>query len=254
MLLIQICFNEKMNIRTINLQSTDSTNNFLRGYVMDDNDDIVVVKADYQTAGRGQGVNKWESEDGKNLLFSLLVRPHTVPVTSQFILSMTMAVALKETLDSYAKGFELKWPNDIYWHNSKISGTLIETTVSGKGLGRCIFGVGINVNQQTFTSDAPNPVSLSAITGQEEDITELLNKVVEAFCKYYKMLAAGRYAEISDLYHAALYRRRGFHAYRDADGTFDASIVEIEDDGHLVLRDRDCRLRRYAFKEVQFLL
>ena len=179
-----------MNIRTINLQSTDSTNNFLRGYVMDDNDDIVVVKADYQTAGRGQGVNKWESEDGKNLLFSLLVRPHTVPVTSQFILSMTMAVALKETLDSYAEGFELKWPNDIYWHDSKISGTLIETTVSGKGLGRCIFGVGINVNQQTFTSDAPNPVSLSAITGQEEDITELLNKVVEAFCKYYTMLTS----------------------------------------------------------------
>ena len=62
-----------MNIRTINLQSTDSTNNFLRGYVMDDNDDIVVVKADYQTAGRGQGVNKWESEDCKNLLFSLVV-------------------------------------------------------------------------------------------------------------------------------------------------------------------------------------
>ena len=243
-----------MNIRTINLQSTDSTNNFLRGYVMDDSDDMVVVKADYQTAGRGQGANKWESEDGKNLLFSLLVRPHTVPVASQFLLSMTMAVALREALGGYAEGFELKWPNDIYWHNSKISGTLIETTVSGKGLGRCIFGVGINVNQQTFVSNAPNPVSLSSITGHEEDVTELLGCVVKAFCKYYVMLAAGRYAEISALYHAALYRRHGFHAYRDADGTFDAAIVEVEDDGHLVLRDRDCRIRRYAFKEVQFLL
>ena len=125
-----------MNIRTINLHSTDSTNNYLRGYVMNDNDDIVVVKADYQTAGRGQGSNTWESEDGKNLLFSLMVLPHTVPVASQFVLSMTMAVALKEALDGYAEGFELKWPNDIYWHNLKISGTLIETTVSGKGLGR----------------------------------------------------------------------------------------------------------------------
>ena len=183
-----------MNIRTINLHSTDSTNNFLRGYVMDDNDDIVVVKADYQTAGRGQGSNTWESEDGKNLLFSLMVRPHTIPVASQFLLSMTMAVALKEALDGYAEGFELKWPNDIYWHNLKISGTLIETMVSGKGLGRCIFGVGINVNQRTFTSNAPNPVSLSAITGQEEDITELLGRIVEAFCKYYEMLLDGRYA------------------------------------------------------------
>lgn len=243
-----------MNIRTINLHSTDSTNNYLRGYVMNGNDDIVVVKADYQTAGRGQGSNTWESEDGKNLLFSLMVRPHTIPVASQFVLSMTMAVALKEALDGYAEGFELKWPNDIYWHNLKISGTLIETTVSGKGLGRCIFGVGINVNQRTFTSNAPNPVSLSAITGQEEDITELLSRIVEAFCKYYAMLLDGRYADISDLYHAALYRRHGFHAYRDANGIFDAAIVEVEDDGHLVLRDKDCHFRRYAFKEVEFLV
>lgn len=243
-----------MNIRTINLHSTDSTNNYLRGYVMDDNEDIVVVHADYQTAGRGQGSNTWESENGKNLLFSLMVRPHTIPVTRQFVLSMTMAVALKETLDGYAEGFELKWPNDIYWHHLKISGTLIETTVSGKGLGRCIFGVGINVNQQSFTSNAPNPVSLSAITGQEEDITELLGRVVEAFCKYYAMLLDGRYADLSDLYHAALYRRQGFHAYRDADGMFDAAIVEIEDDGHLVLRDKDCHFRRFAFKEVEFLV
>ena len=118
----------------------------------------------------------------------------------------------------------------------------------------CIFGVGINVNQRTFTSNAPNPVSLSAITGQEEDITELLNRIVEAFCKYYAMLLDGRYADISDLYHAALYRRHGFHAYRDANGIFDAAIVEVENDGHLVLRDKDCHFRRYAFKEVEFLV
>ena len=108
----------KRNI--IKLNEIGSTNDYMRKYALADDDEMAVTVASYQTAGRGQGTNTWESEPGKNLLFSLKLKPKNVEVRTQFLLSMTMAVAIKEALDCYADGFSLKWPNDIYWHDYKL--------------------------------------------------------------------------------------------------------------------------------------
>ena len=108
------------------MQEADSTNTFLKGMKNCDDDTIVVAVADYQTAGRGQGTHTWESEPGKNLLFSMLMTPTWVPVRQQFLLSEAGALAVKEALDTYTDGITLKWPNDVYWNDKKISGTLIE--------------------------------------------------------------------------------------------------------------------------------
>ena len=62
---------------------------------------MTVVVADYQTAGKGQGTNTWESEAGKNLLFSVLVHPTMLPVRSQFLLSAPGSLALEEALADY---------------------------------------------------------------------------------------------------------------------------------------------------------
>ncbi|HEY9551677.1 MAG TPA: biotin--[acetyl-CoA-carboxylase] ligase [Prevotella sp.] len=238
----------------IHLKETDSTNDYLRHLPTETENEMTVVVADYQSAGRGQGTNSWESEAGKNLLFSLRIHPRGIPVGSQFLLSMAGSLALHEVLSSYAKGFTLKWPNDIYWNNSKVSGTLIETTVGAGGLKSCIFGVGINVNQRTFRSDAPNPLSLCAIVGHDLDCPTLLKQILAAFEKFCQMLERGEHREVSERYHEVLYRRKGFYAYRDAQGVFEAALVEVENDGHLVLRNRAGELRRYAFKEVEFIL
>ena len=247
-----------MNIRTINLHSTDSTNNYLRGYVMDDNDDIVVVKADYQTAGRGQGSNTWESEDGKNLLFSLMVRPHTVPVASQFVLSMTMAVALKEALDGYAEGFELKWPNDIYYGDRKLAGMLIEHSLTSTKISQTIIGIGLNVNQQKFISDAPNPVSLSQITGREHDLTELLHAICNRIEEYtaFDGYDAEAFAALHSRYMEHLYRHDGaMHPFALPGGEqIEASIADVHRDGILTLRHADGTMHDYAFKEVAFVI
>jgi BirA family biotin operon repressor/biotin-[acetyl-CoA-carboxylase] ligase len=245
---------EKMKKTIIHLKETDSTNRLLRDHADDGSTDIVVATADYQTAGRGQGTNTWESEAGKNLLFSIKVRPEKVPIRMQFMLSMTEALAVKEALDSYTEGITLKWPNDVYWHDRKISGTLIETTLAHQHISSCIFGTGINVNQTTFVSDAPNPVSLAQILGHEVAVDEVLQRVLTAFEKYYELLDEGDYGDISALYHLALYRRKGYHQYRDADGSFEGAIVEVEDDGHLILHDRQGVMRSYLFKEVEFVL
>lgn len=241
-----------MNRRVIYLNETDSTNNVVRNIPLEADDDMVVAVADYQTAGRGQGANKWESERGKNLLFSVKICPVGVPVPRQFVLSMAMALAIKKALDGYAGGFALKWPNDIYWNNYKISGTLIETSVNSHGISSCIFGVGIDVNQHTFVSDAPNPISLCSVTGHDEDRNKLLYAILNAFTYYYDMIKKCQYGEISALYHASLYRRTGNFRYCDGEGSFCASIVKVEDDGHLILLDDQGRQRRYAFKEVSF--
>lgn len=241
-----------METKIIRMEEVDSTNRFLRQMESYDEEALTVAVADYQTAGKGQGTHTWESEAGKNLLFSLLVCPRWVPVRRQFLLSEAGALAIKEALDSYAEGFSLKWPNDVYWNDRKISGTLIETSVDSRGIKRCVFGVGVNINQMQFLSDAPNPVSLAQIVGHEVNREEVLQKIIDAFLRYYELLRRADYQDVTGIYHLSLYRRKGYHWYEDADGKFEGAFVEVEDDGHLVLHDKKGVIRSYTFGEIKF--
>ncbi len=239
-----------MNWNIIKLQEVDSTNIYINKV---EGTDVVVV-ADFQSSGKGQGTNVWESESGKNLLFSLKISPKRIPANKQYLLSMAGALAIKAALDTYASGFLLKWPNDIYWHDKKISGTLILTSISGKFIQNCIFGVGVNVNQKVFTSDAPNPVSLLHIIGNETDKDELLSRILQKFEYYYTLLEAGGQKQIITLYNESLYRRTGFYEYEDNNGRFMAEIVEVLPNGHLVLRDKLGGERKYELKEIKFII
>ena len=165
---------------------------------------------------------------------------------------MAGALALKQVLDSLVDDITLKWPNDIYWRDRKLSGTLIETSVSGSTIRDCIFGIGLNVNQHQFLSDAPNPVSLCQILGHEVATEPLLQHIIESFEAWMQILADGGEAHILNNYRNSLYRKEGYHRYRDQEGEFEAQFVDIEPDGHLLLKDRQNLLRRYAFKEVAF--
>lgn len=239
--------------KTIYLKETDSTNDWLKGYQLEAGEDMTVVTTDYQLAGRGCGSNQWESEAGKNLMFSILLHPQ-VPAKDQFILSMANALALKDVLDDYTDGIKIKWPNDIYWNDQKIGGTLIETTLQGSVIKDCIIGTGINVNQQVFLSDAPNPVSLVQILGHETDRQEMLEKIVARWDYYNNKVEKGDWHSIRSDYRSALYRRGEAHDYRYPDGTMERmTLVDVTDDGHLLLL---CgrELLSFAFKEIQFVI
>lgn len=242
-----------MKTKIIRLEEIYSTNRYLKNYREEGDEEMIVAVADYQAAGKGQGTHTWESEKGKNLLFSIKVYPHWIPVRRQFVLSMAGALAVKDALDSYVENITLKWPNDVYWNDKKISGTLIENTIDSKGIKSCVFGIGLNVNQLVFHSDAPNPVSLAQILGHEVDRDEVLKKILDGFEKYYELLRRADYMDVSGIYHLSLYRRKGFHPYRDADGEFEGALVEVEDDGHLILHDRQGRIRSYAFGEISIV-
>ena len=217
-----------------------------------------VIYTPSQTAGRGQKGNSWESEDGKNLTFSLLLKHPPVKARDQFYLSEAAAIAVVEALTAAADdGFTVKWPNDVYWQDKKVCGMLIENSLDGSDIATCIIGIGINVNQEHFVSDAPNPVSLTGITGKEHDLDTLLRQV----CSRIETLAAdlGNDDVRNDLhrrYLAALYRNDGaMHPFEDAAGNrFMASIHGIAPDGTLTLLHEDGTCHDYLFKEVRHII
>ena len=240
-----------MNFEIVHIDETDSTNRWLRQHGKGD----MVVVADYQTAGRGCGTNTWESERGKNLTFSVLLHPKEIPANRQFLISEAVSVALCETLDVWLKnetegrkGVMVKWPNDIYVGDRKICGILIENRLQGNYITDSIVGIGLNVNQTVFVSNAPNPVSLRQLTGREEDREALL----VLFLRKLSLRLADN--DTSAEYRRRLYRGTGLHPFRDRNGLFMGRIAGVLEGGSLEIEDEKGRRRIYAFKEVQFII
>ncbi|MDE7154069.1 MAG: biotin--[acetyl-CoA-carboxylase] ligase [Muribaculaceae bacterium] len=245
-------------MKIIELAQTPSTNSWLTDNADSLPTDTVVVSHD-QTAGRGQRGNSWEAEPGKNLTFSILLRPDFVKASEQFFISRAVSVGIVRVLERFVHGSEeaaIKWPNDIYVGSQKIAGILIENSLMGEHIERSIVGIGLNVNQLQFLSDAPNPVSIIHLTGEEMALEPLLREVVSSILSHIEMLrtAEGR-ARVTSDYDAVLWRRDGFYPYITAAGEeFSAEIVGIAPDGMLTLRDSEGQLRRFAFKEVHFVI
>lgn len=240
----------------IHLTTTESTNKYLRRLLHDKRpEEGSAVYTDFQTAGRGQIGNTWESEEGANLMFSVVIYPDFLPANAQFLISQIAALSVKETLERHVPdGITVKWPNDIYWQNKKICGMLIENDLSGREIYCSILGIGINLNQEVFRSDAPNPVSLTQITGRKYDITNELHAFLRVFYDYYLLLLKGETALIRQRYRKALFHGEGLHEYEDENGRFSARIYDIEPTGHLLLQLPKGEIRRYAFKEVSHVL
>ncbi len=242
-------------MKVLRLENIGSTNDYLLG--LKTSQEVCAV-TDYQSAGKGMGSNTWESEAGKNLLFSILVHPEWLPITEQYLMSMAEALAIHETivlfLGEEGREVTIKWPNDIYWQDKKLSGTRIDGNIQGSRLQDLIIGTGINVNQEVFTGTAPNPVSMKQITGKTYSRDEILDKMLERFEHYAGVLKSGGKEEIMSAYHARLYRRTGFHRYEDKDGVFEAEIVRVAANGILTLRTKEGEERKYEFKEVKNLL
>ena len=148
----------------IALDETHSTSNYLLELCQQSVqplEEFTTVTASFQTAGKGQRGNSWESEAGKNLLFSFVLYPKFLEARQQFLLSQFVSLAIKEELESIIKEISIKWPNDIYWREKKLCGILIEHQLCRSHIERTICGIGVNINQALFRSNAPNPVSLN---------------------------------------------------------------------------------------------
>lgn len=236
----------------IHLKETVSTNAYIKELCKSNTvEEGLVVCADFQTAGRGQKGNSWESEAKKNLLFSMVLYPQFIEANEQFIISQLVSVAIKNVLDKYTDNISIKWPNDIYWKQQKICGLLIENDLMECIITQSVIGVGLNVNQQEFRSDAPNPVSLKQILGCDNEKEIILKEIIEEILLQYN-IAKKDTKSIADKYKQHLYRKDGYYNYSDGETSFKAKIEDVETSGILVLKTDTGMLRKFAFKEVTF--
>lgn len=243
----------------IYLKQVDSTNNYLKGWVSQQKvEEGTVIYTYFQSAGKGQRGNSWESEDGKNILFSIILYPDMIDANEQFIVSQIVSLAIVEVIQSklntkHKDSITIKWPNDIYWKNKKLCGILIENSLIGSNIKESIIGIGININQTKFESNAPNPISLKQITGQDYELETLLAELQKKIMEYYTGFI-NKKTNLNKHYKDTLFRNKGFHLYNDGETNFNAKIKDIEPSGILVLETEDGEIRRFAFKEVSYIL
>ena len=230
---------------------------------------IPTLYTTYQTAGRGQTGNGWEAERGKNLLLSYLLHEPQVKATEQFSLNILAAVVTHRMVadqlpEDMRERLTIKWPNDIYFRDRKIAGILVENNLSGSNVLHSIAGIGININQEKWVGNAPNPVSMKQITGREADIHELM----QAFGKMLDHTLTWSAGQRRDYYMLHLYRRDGYWPYVErevstqptmnasagADGQFMARIKEILPTGEIVLIDQEGQQRTYHFKQIRYVI
>jgi len=214
-----------------------------------------IVIATEQFSGKGQTGKYWESEAGKNLTFSILLKPHFLPIEKQFLLNEIISLAVVEFIQTQIPtnyDVKIKWPNDIYVKNKKIAGLLIENIIADSKIGNAIVGIGININQEVFVSDAPNPISLLNITDKTFNLESCLHEVIKCIINYYQMLEDSHFDEINKLYLKSLYRLEEFHNYTLFGKLQQAKIIGITNIGKLVLEIPSGKLIECGMQEVRF--
>lgn len=212
-----------------------------------------ILYTNYQSAGKGYSGNKWESEDGKNLLISIILYPSFIKPEDQFLISMVISLGVCDFLMRFIPECSIKWPNDIWVNNDKIAGLLLESSLTGNQIEFTVAGIGLNINQQRFLSNVPNPVSLNQLTGVNYDLPSSLEKLASDLDKRYKQLIGGNYGQIKKEYVSKLYRLNRWHEFRDKNGLYRGRVLTIGDYGRLIIERQNGEISEYSFKETEFI-
>ena len=212
-----------------------------------------IVYTNYQSAGKGYSGNTWEGEDGKNLLISIILYPSFIKPEDHFLISMVISLGVCDFLMRFIPECSIKWPNDIWVNNDKIAGLLLESSLTGNQIEFTVAGIGLNINQQRFLSNAPNPVSLNQLTGVNYDLPSSLEILASDLDKRYKQLIGGNYGQIKKEYISKLYRLNRWHEFRDKNGLYRGRVLTVGDYGRLIIERQNGEISEYSFKETEFI-
>lgn len=242
---------------SIHVESVDSTNSYasemLRQIELVEGSLIYTFS---QLNGRGQRGNSWESEPSKNVALSLVLHPKFLSIEKQFLLtkitSLAVADLMAEMLEESIspKQISIKWPNDIYVNDQKIAGILIENTLKESSIQTSIVGIGINVNQKTFSSS--NAVSLASLSGKEFELMNVLNRLCEFFEARYLQLKSNKLESIDSAYLERLYRLNEWSNYKSMDSDFEGKVKGVSLIGKLQIEMRSGDLKEFDLKEISF--
>ena len=176
-------------VRIIWLDSAKSTNSELR-MRLGELDNLSVIAAVEQTAGRGQGSHTWHSSPRTNLTFSILYRfpedgQGLLKVADMLLVTQITTLGIREYLLSKGITAGIKWPNDIWVGDRKICGILIENILDGDRIEASIVGIGLDVNEETWPEELPNPVSMKQLTGIHYELVSELEELCASISKRY---------------------------------------------------------------------
>jgi BirA family biotin operon repressor/biotin-[acetyl-CoA-carboxylase] ligase len=211
-----------------------------------------VLITDNQTAGRGQRGNSWEAEAGKNLTFSILLKPKFLEPRNQFQLNMMVSIALAEAIGSVTNlDIKVKWPNDLFTGDKKVGGILIENQLLGSSLSSSIIGIGVNVNQEQFNN--PGAASLLNITNKMYSLEVIFLNILESIERAYLELRSARPGDLRERYLNSLYRYHRPHQFTSNGEKFTGTIRDVDENGQLCV-ETDEGIKVFAFKQIGFVI
>ena len=242
----------------IRLKHVVSTNLYLEKLVSTNEalKEGTIVVADQQTGGLGLDKNTWESEPGKNLTLSIFLQPGFLSAGEQFFLNMAISLGVYDFVAGMipAEPVSIKWPNDVYIRTDKVAGILIRHAVSRDRILHSIIGIGLNVNQQSFSKELPNPVSLIRYTKNKPDLTNCLERLCRCLDKRYDQLKNMWFTMLKDQFSRKLFRVGEWHLFRYKGNISSGKIRGVDQFGRLQLELKDHGLVICDIKEVSFVV
>lgn len=214
-------------------------------------DEGTVIITENQTKGRGQAGNKWVSEPGANITFSILLKPTFLEPSNQFYLNIAVGLGLCHAIsDSIDDKVWLKWPNDIMVNSKKVCGVLIENQIQGQTLSQSIVGIGLNLNQTNF--DWPMATSLRILAGREFDKVKIFETILVRLEAYYNLLLKRKFSKLKEEYYSVLYWKGEKRQFETKGESMKGIITGVDEVGKLMV-DVEGEIRSYNFKEIKFI-
>ena len=234
------------------LDRVDSTNNYAMALIQ--KEEMLNIKAVFamdQTHGKGRRGKHWKSVKGENIMLSIPLQMHWLPVSQQFHLSVAIALACYDLVSRYAPGHVfVKWPNDIFINDSKAGGVLIENIIKGTLWQWTVIGIGLNINQDEFDNFNHNATSLKKVTGKTNNVLELADQLYSHILKKIEDLKSGHFLKMLKTYNENLFAKGKYVKLKKKSIVFDTKIIGVSESGQLITKDSF--ERRFDFDEVEF--
>jgi BirA family biotin operon repressor/biotin-[acetyl-CoA-carboxylase] ligase len=194
--------------------------------------------ANSQYAGKGQRGKTWISENGSNIILSVVIDPSFLLINQQFALSVMTSLAVFDFFSAYAgEETKIKWPNDLFWRDRKTGGILIDNHIQGTKWQYSVIGIGININQTQFSPIIQQAVSLKQITGKDYDPVELAKELCQYLDRRFDALKAGQASQQLAEYNLHLYKRGSSVRFKKENIAFSATVESVNEIGELLLKD-----------------
>lgn len=239
-----------MQVRWIKLGSVASTNSYISELIRKDRiTEELVVLADYQDHGKGQGVNHWHSLKGENLLMSLLLFPVFLSASQQFQISRMASLAICDTLDPLGLDPLIKWPNDILTGEGKIAGILIENGITGQNISHSIIGIGLNLNQADFPEFPVKATSVLLEKGHAMEPLQVAKELINHLTTRYNQLYEGKSEVMEREYLERLFKMDRPASFRAEGKFFEGVIRGVNEFGELLV-EQEGRIKSYGYQEI----